>query len=464
MAPPASRPEEFIDRLPFAAEHHKLWFLATPPPLPKRPVLPEHLDQFERSGRDIMSCCLINENHLRGEPSQLKLYMPCLSRVTKVYTFKAPWGSPHPPYRFAPSITMPCGLTTNRFGFRGPEMELNKPPRTIRIACVGASTTIGCHGDAYTYPELLQHWLNLWSQHQQLGLQFEVINAGRSGITSRHIAAVVRYEVLPLNVDYVLYYEGANLFDPMTALRYRGHGGPARPVRVMNESRAPQGALDRLASYSEVARRLNVFLKGPDGVLREPAKPRQRISLPAGIDETSPDLTRLGRTLNLGDILQDLDQIEGDTRSAGARMIMTSFYFLVRDGMLLEPGKQMGIYHFYNESFWPTSYATFQRLVAFQNRVFSAWSLHKGIDFIDVAGGMPWAPELFFDGIHNYPLGHRVRAWVIFHDLLPILERDLRNGIVPVRRQELLTEHPYIQAGMMGAIAADRLQDIRLSD
>src|SRR5262249_41299894 len=32
-------------------------------------------------------------------------------------------------------------ITINSLGFRGDEFERNKPPRTVRIACLGASTT-----------------------------------------------------------------------------------------------------------------------------------------------------------------------------------------------------------------------------------------------------------------------------------------------------------------------------------
>src|SRR5262249_30185557 len=57
--------------------------------------------------------------------------------------FDPPGGSQHPVYRFRPGRTRPDGLTTNHFGWRGPDVPLDKPPGTIRIAFVGASTTAG---------------------------------------------------------------------------------------------------------------------------------------------------------------------------------------------------------------------------------------------------------------------------------------------------------------------------------
>jgi hypothetical protein len=446
------RPEDFIARLPFSDERQKEWFLKSPPPLGRKPILPEHIQRYEQAHQAMYCCCVFNEHFLRQDAKQLAHYLPWASQVDRIDTFQAPWGSPHPPFRFYPGVTTPCGLTTNRFGFRGPEIELNKPARTIRIACVGASTTVGLHSDPHSYPEMLQHWLNRWSSSRGLGLTFEVINAGRSGITSRHIAAVVRYEVLPLNVDYVLYYEGNNSFNPLPVLKYHQREGEHRAVDVLNGTPEPQGVCDWIAQYSELARRCRSFLRGPAGTLREPSKPRQRIIWPTGLDEQHPDRDRLGSFLNLSSVLGDLEQIDSDSRSAGARMIMTSFYFLIRDGMQLERSKHMGIYNFYNERLWPITYANFERLAVLQNRVFRDWAQAKGLDFIDVAGQMPWAPDLFFDGIHNYELGHRVRAWIIFQALLPVLERDLREGTIPVRQQPSLAEHPYINSALLGSV------------
>src|SRR5438094_4303139 len=36
----------------------------------------------------------------------------------------------------------------NSFGFRGPELTLDKSPRKLRIACIGASETFGLHEQA----------------------------------------------------------------------------------------------------------------------------------------------------------------------------------------------------------------------------------------------------------------------------------------------------------------------------
>ena len=50
----------------------------------------------------------------------------------------------------------------------------------------------------------------MWLKANNYSLQAEIINAGREGIGSSDIAAILEQEVLPLAPDYVIYYEGAN--------------------------------------------------------------------------------------------------------------------------------------------------------------------------------------------------------------------------------------------------------------
>jgi hypothetical protein len=52
-------------------------------------------------------------------------------------------GAVQPLFRYLPDNSLPGGLVTNRFGFRGPDLPVDKPPDTIRVAFVGASTTVG---------------------------------------------------------------------------------------------------------------------------------------------------------------------------------------------------------------------------------------------------------------------------------------------------------------------------------
>lgn len=411
------------------------WFLEDPPALVKHPLNPEHVERTRRCSHYLCNC-LLNENLVRtgGQPE-------VLSVVGRLYTFRPPTDSVYPPYRFPPSVTLPQGLTTNKFGFRGPEIELLKPAHTIRIACVGSSTTCGDFSKfkAFSFPEHLQQFLNRWSRQRGLGLTFEVLNAGRAGINSLSIANVVRYEVLPLDVDYVVYHEGANQFHFEPLLKYtRTH--------VFGKK-----GLERLCtrldgSHSVLLKRLGLLVRFPFQELHEPSKPSQRVNLPDGLDEFAPERAQLGSTLSLDVILNSLDEIRQDTRAHGARMIMSTFPWCVRDGMVFDRASKRSFHTHLNQRYWPATYKNLERLVALQNRMFVRWAADSDVDLIDVAGQVPLEPEYFQDPVHTTPLGTRMRAWVFLRTLVPIIERDLQSRLVPRQRRHEHVVHPWINA------------------
>src|SRR5262249_10948598 len=137
-----------------------------------------------------------------------------LDNFDDVFVFDPIDRAPFPRFRFLRNARYPSGLQTNGFGWRGPDVALNKRPASIRIAFVGASTTVGEHGEAYSYPDGIQCLLNRWGQAPHPAIAFETINAGREGVNSNSIQAIVRQEVLPIDPDLVVYYEGSNQFWP----------------------------------------------------------------------------------------------------------------------------------------------------------------------------------------------------------------------------------------------------------
>ncbi len=359
-------------------------------------------------------------------------------------------GAPRPSYRFPPSATLPSGLTTNAFGFRGRQVELNKPARTVRIACVGASTTVCQHDFLYSYPELVEHWLQLWSQSKGLGIRFEVLNAGREAINSSDVRAIVEHEVLPLAVDYVIYYEGANQFhraliaklvratepvtslDPPAELGIPSHGIPAE-----------ESWLGRWARFSALADRSRSVLRSASR-WPEPPKPAQHISLPEGLDPRAPRLDLARDFAKMAVILSDLDRIRMASEGAGARLVLCSFAWLVHEGLVLHPVRDRNLMAGLNRAFWPIRYDILRQLVDIQNRFFATWAQARSVDFIDVAGRTPADPVLFNDQYHGTQLGLRVRAWLVFTGLVRLIERDLAAGRLPSAPTRRLQQHPGI--------------------
>ncbi|MCX6639190.1 MAG: GDSL-type esterase/lipase family protein [bacterium] len=99
------------------------------------------------------------------------------------------------------------GKIVNSKGFRGPEFDIQKPERTIRIICLGNSCTFGWV-DRYkdTYPALL------WSQLAQSypSKKIEVINCGIEGYSTYQILKMWDKSISSLRPDFVTIYTGHN--------------------------------------------------------------------------------------------------------------------------------------------------------------------------------------------------------------------------------------------------------------
>lgn len=454
--PDAEESREDFDCLDFArqmdlpADVNPAWINSRPKPLQKlRPA-----DKPKTAGNPNLNRSGLMELHYvwnkcyrqrNGWHSSMKAHKP-----EYYWQFDPPWNTVYPRYRYPAAVTAMSCLTTNRFGWRGPDLELNKPDRTIRIACVGASTTISWYSHPYSYPELLQNWLNIWSENKGMKVRFEVINAGRGAIRSNDIAAIVRYELLPMDLDYLIYYEGANEFGLDTVVRFEEGVAYRRPPKGAvpdylrpEDIRGEGGWLASFSEYSAIGRRLRLQVEA-SRMGREPGKPENVFHLPEGVDEKNPDLSRLGGTMNLEHILSNLNRIKSDCDSRNIGMFMSTFKRCVHDGLNLDPIRHRGIYIYLNRQHWPVSYGNIRRASDFQNRVFAKWAETNGADLIDVDKRVPDDPVLFRDGVHNTYSGVVVRAWVVFTSILPALKRDLEAGLRPVPDSDVIDSHPYI--------------------
>ncbi|MDP1753717.1 MAG: hypothetical protein Q8L22_30075 [Reyranella sp.] len=441
---PASVGAELVDRIPRAAGVERAWFFADPPPLPNRRPVPEEWTRLYRSIQDkdpglldfraadmfkawnaVFASDPCTSRHLRGAPGRLFLNDPAD-------------GKPTPPYRFLADATLPSGLVTNQIGWRGAPIETPRGTRTVRIVFVGASTTVDAHFQPFSWPEFVGYWLNRWVEAKQLPVRFEVLNAGREGISSPDIAAVVRTEVLPLRPDLVVYYEGANQFRLASVIEDVAKvtaNGPAQTAAA--QSGASLAWLPNAARYSALAGRVEAAVGAAVGAAtstgdgREPPKPTYRLAWPAGLDEQDPDLAHPHLPVSLNEIQRDLDRIRADLAGIGSELALSSFFWLVKDGLALDPIRHKYILQQLNAANHPTRYRDLERLAAFQNRVFAKYARTHGLAFIDIAGATPFEPDLFVDAIHTNPAGSRVRGWVVFNQLLPIIEKHLADDAWP---------------------------------
>lgn len=95
---------------------------------------------------------------------------------------------------------IPYEVVANRYGMRGPDFPLEKPPGTIRIACIGDSVTDGFFVEnQYTYPYQLEKTL-----HSRGYPNVHVVSIARGGCTIDVELARLKELALPLKPDLVI--------------------------------------------------------------------------------------------------------------------------------------------------------------------------------------------------------------------------------------------------------------------
>jgi hypothetical protein len=420
----------YIAKLPAEPGTDRQWFLENPPPLTTRKLVPlemtqRYADFVKRSlygpqAQYVWNRQFVLENTCKGGTGFFTNY------PETVLAFDPPSGNSHPRFRFPPNATLPSGLVTNQFGLRGPTVELSKPPRTIRIAFVGASTTVNPHNFPYSYPEYVVQWLNRFAEANRYNVHFEVLNAGREGIASQDIAAIVKEELAPLHPDLVVYYEGANQFSAGSMIF-----PPPPPVRKIDATEEAHTVPRWMRTHSAIGRLVDRALMNRVTTLGEPSKPAYVLVWPKGVDERSTDVDNPNLPSSLPVIVKDLDSIRAALEPVHGRLILSSYVWLAKDGMRLAPIAHKNIYEQLHNVLWPLKYADVRRLADFQNRIFQAYAQTRGITFLDVAERMPDDPDLYIDAIHMTELGERVKAWVAFQELIPFLRAEIDAGRLP---------------------------------
>lgn len=434
----ASVKQESVDRVPLATGVERDWFSSSPPPLPNKRPVPEEWERLyryveaHRTGGSLFQpsdafkawnsvfagADVCRNRVLRHAPGQLFLYDP-------------PDGEGRPPYRFLPDVTIPSWLTTNQIGWRGPPIETPRGQKTVRIVIVGSSTVVEAHHLPFSWPEYVGHWLNVWAKARGLGVRFEVLNAGRESIISTDIAAIVRTEVLPLRPDLVVYHEGGNQFRPASIIEKVPNVPVNRPATAGRA--ASIGWLRAAARYSALMARVQAALAiaASDADGAEWPKPDYRVVWPEGLDEMSPNLAYPNLPVNLNTIQRDLDRIREDVASVGGELAITSFVWMVKDGMVVDPVRHRYIIEQLNAGNWPYRYRDLERLAKFQNRLLAKYAAAHGLPFVDIAGAMPLDPDLFTDAVHTSYAGTRIRAWAAFNLLVPTIEKKIGEGAWP---------------------------------
>jgi hypothetical protein len=442
----------YVATLPVASGVDRTWFAISPDERSSGPVDPvlearsRASRRFELPSNYEWNLEFARDVVCRGDASTHPYLAAQLQHLRDLFVFESPGGSPYPTYRFLRNAHYPSGLVTNAFGWRGPEISLNKPAGRVRIAFVGASTTAGAHADRFSYPEYIAPWLQRWADARGLPTTFDVVNAGREGILSTSIAAVVRDELAPVKPDLVVYYEGTNQFWPKDFT-----------VRALVPILRRIDAGPLLEQYSAIGVRLrNLIARGQSG--REPFKPPVPIAWPSDLSELDPPLDDPRLPVQLPVILHDLDDIRGALSASGGALVPSSFVWLVYPGLVLDRGRDDMIFRELNERYWPFSYAHMRRLIDFENRVLRKYARRHGLDFNELAEVYPHDPRLFVDSIHFTPAGVKLQAWIVFQNLVPILERAFAEKRLPAADPGGRTVHPAFDSSSRRLVPLDEIR------
>lgn len=416
------------------------WFLTDPEPAPPKPARSD----LEAPGADPADQTqakfarrIWNLNFVVGQAKRRQSYWDYLKQIkTPIQVFDPPGHSEYPRYRLRPddpyAEAWPTGtMATNNLGYRGRDVSVAKPPRTMRIVFVGASTTIDHYSFRLSLTDYAGHYLNLWARARGLDVQFETINTAREGLQSSDLAAVVEQEVLALAPDIVVYKEGANQFGEAKRL-LSIEPSPVKPITPAFLATGVVGS-EPANYYSNTRRRLDLALAAARPIGEAP-RPPYTVNWPAGLSEETPDLSRADLPLDLATIVRDLGRIRELLTPTGADLAVSSFVWMAEDGLRLNGSRanERALYWYLNgnDVIWPLSYRDIRRFADFQNRVFQRFTTQSGTHFIDLARWFPRDPSLFVDGIHiSYP-GVKMHGWITFLELLPLVEARLKSHAV----------------------------------
>ena len=239
----------------------------------------------------------------------------------------------------------------------------------------------------------------------------------------------------------MIYYEGANQLWPAQLVTVDGaarHEPPKATARTRTVAE----------DYSALARRaagLVDRLQARGGY--EPRKPSSRINWPAGVDERDPTLgPKL--PMDLPNILACLDNIRTALAGSGTELVLSSFVWIVHDGMRLDLGRDLTLYNYLNQTYWPFTYAEMRRIADFQNRVFEKYARVHQLPFIDMAAEFPQDPALAGDAVHLRYQGLVLQAWIYLQQLIPLIEDRLADGRLPRRAGRDAERAPRLRSAL----------------
>lgn len=309
----------------------------------------------------------------------------------------------------APRGTAPHRVSFNALGFRGGQpATVEKAPGTLRVVCLGASTTEDIYvPDGETWPEHLERQLRDRLKTDKV----EVINMGVSGYTAQNAVKYFQREGERLKPDVVILYMAINDFVSFLMDRL----GPRyrRDLRFVPYYDRPAGRLERMLCKSILLDRANQGLYNARYHRQADKYGRAAVEYAAASRRADVDLSGAGDS-----ILAALNELLAMSRQDGFRLVVA------RQANLVEPELKPAVapmmwdlvQWWYEGSYldWPV-YERGYRMVRDAQRQFA---IQHGLPYIDAEAAIPKEPGNFVDHVHFSERGTRLMGEVMADALI----------------------------------------------
>ncbi|MFC1705130.1 SGNH/GDSL hydrolase family protein [Nanoarchaeota archaeon] len=367
------------------------------------------------------------------EPDKLKVYNKAFYEQRKDYFADWPISlvvfehdKPTPRYLFKPNLNMTTikgklvpakagdeiNWSSNSWGLRGAEFSIKKPRDTIRIVCLGASTTEGSQSDNETYPFFLE---------QELGKVYsegniEVINAGHHAMGVDDLLEILKLKVLPLQPDVVIYYQAANdmqVNDFLSGIDCKV-GWPKGECWLHNSSAAYRWIIDHSAAF--------VYFSELFG---DKSIPEQ---MPHTFDISPPKPSAEHYE-------ESLRMIVNETLNNGSKIILSSFITIAHEGFEIQYKENPSIFNDLYKKWYPITSSEFEQIFTYFNKKSAEVAYEFDVPYADVAAKFPKELRYFsYDLIHFTPEGNQLLAKLFAEQLkkevLPEIIKSQKEGLV----------------------------------
>lgn len=286
------------------------------------------------------------------------------------------------------SIPVPNAVTKsiriNSLGFRGPEIEMPKPPDRLRIGFIGASTTFCAEVSSNE-----KVWADIVTKvlaSRFPDVSFDYVNGGVSGYSTQTSLVNLEKRVMPLNPDIVIIYHATNDFSGET----RKLAEEAGIKRVNLEKEASW-----LGKYSLLWQLVEKNLA--------------LISVQSQSDNTEHDVLSIDPHKLGGEFKRNLGKLIDLAYKKGAKLVVpVTFSIQLRDGMSVEQQDNAMISARYYMPY--ISVSEYSAGFKQYNQIIKEVAESKGALLVENENDIPGDALHFNDSVHFTDLGSQSQA------------------------------------------------------